>query len=117
MTTWTGRVRFRPSDEGGRKSGPPPGPTYMATAVPDLGSEAEALPGWPAAGPQFSVVLELFGELQEGEWTAASVRALVDGVPGSEALCAGAELVVLEGPQEVARMLIDSADDTSKPAQ
>lgn len=107
MTTWTGLVRFRSAAEGGRQSGPPPGPTYMATAVPDLGGEAEVLPGWPATGPQFSVVLELRGSPNEDGWAEASIRALVEGAPGSEALCAGAELVVLEGPQEVARMLID----------
>jgi len=107
MTAWTGLVRFRSAAEGGRQSGPPPGPTYMATAVPYLGGEDEVLPGWPATGPQFSVVLELLGDPNEDGWAEASIRALVDGAPGAEALCSGAELVVLEGPQEVARMLIN----------
>ena len=82
MTAWTGLVRFRSAAEGGRQSGPPPGPTYMATAVPDLGGEAEVLPGWPATGPQFSVVLELLGSSNEDGWAAASIRALVEGAPG-----------------------------------
>ena len=107
MTTWTGTVRFRPAADGGRQSGPPPGPTYMATAVPALGGDAEVLPGWPATGPQFSVVLEFLGTPAEDGWTEVSIRELVEGAAGSEALCAGAELVVLEGPREVARVLIE----------
>lgn len=107
MTTWTGLGRFRSAAEGGRQSGPPRGPTYMATAVPDLGGETELLPGWPATGPQFSILVEFLGSPDENGWVRASVKALVEGAPGSEALCAGAELVVLEGPQEVARILID----------
>lgn len=107
MATWRGTVRFLTPEEGGRRSGVPPGPTYMATAVPVLGGEEEVLPGWPATGPQFSVVLELLGNPGADGWTAASIRELVEGAPGSEALSAGAELVVLEGPQEVARIFID----------
>jgi hypothetical protein len=84
----------------------------MATAVPAVGGDAEVLPGWPATGPQFSVVLEFLGTPTEYGWTEVSIRELVEGAPGSEALCAGAELVVLEGPQEVARVLIEP-DETS----
>lgn len=113
MATWPGKVRFLTAEEGGRRSGAPPGPTYMATAVPALGGEEEVLPGWPATGPQFSVVLELLESPGADGWTAASIRELVEGAPGSEALCAGAELVVLEGPQEVARMFIDSDEASS----
>lgn len=107
MTTWTGLLRFRSAAEGGRRSGPPPGPTYTTTAVPYLGGEAEVLPGWPATGPQFSIVLELLSRPDENGWMKASVRALVEDAPGSEALYPGAQLVVLEGPKEVGRMLID----------
>lgn len=108
MVTWTGTVRFLTVEEGGRRSGPPPGPTYMATAVPVFGGEEEVLPGWPATGLHFSVVLELLGSPDADGWSEASIRELVEGAPGSESLRAGAELSVLEGAQEVARMLIDS---------
>lgn len=113
MTTYTGSVCFRSPEDGGRRSGPPPGPTYMATAVAALGGEAEVLPGWPATGPQFSVVLEFRGAPGEGSWSAATVRPLIDVAPGSDALVPGAEIVILEGPREVARMLVDPDEMSS----
>ncbi|GAB2721769.1 hypothetical protein GCM10027038_20410 [Arthrobacter bambusae] len=72
------------------------------------------LPGWPATGPQFSIVLELLGHPDENGWMKASVRALVEDAPGSEALYPGAQLVVLEGPREVARMLINLDEGSSE---
>ena len=107
MTTHTAQVYFRERQHGGKLSGPPSGPVYAATAVAVMGNDAEVLPGWPASAPQFSVVLEFDTPPLEAVWSPARVRPLVDGAPGTEALVPGAELLVMEGPRDVARLVLD----------
>ncbi len=101
------RVCFKLREEGGKLSGPPTGATYAATAVPVLGGDAEVMPGWPGTAPQVSIVLEFDTPPTEGDWSSTRVRALVDGAPGSEALEPGSELLVMEGPRDVARLVLD----------
>ena len=106
MTKFTGVIRFLTANQGGRVGGPPSGPRYAATGVRALGDDEERPPGWPWTGGQFSIVVE-FGRDGAPHWTTATIRALIPGAPGSEVLEPGAEIVVLEGPREVARFLID----------
>jgi hypothetical protein len=107
MSTYPAHVCLRRRDDGGKLSGPPSGPVYAATAVAVLGGDADVLPGWPATAPQFSIVLEFDAAPIEGDWSPTRVRALVEGAPGSEALEPGAELLVMEGPRDVARLVLD----------
>jgi hypothetical protein len=53
-----GLVVWRTHDEGGRRSGPPTAPVYMATAVFVKGCEEEVQPGWPASADQLSILLQ-----------------------------------------------------------
>ncbi len=40
-------------------------------------------------------------------WKNATIAPLVPEAPGSEVLQPGVEIIILEGPREVARFLID----------
>lgn len=113
MSTHPAHICFRGRDDGGKLSGPPSGAVYAATAVAVLGGDADVLPGWPATAPQFSIVLEFDAAPTEGNWSPAHVRPLVEGAPGSEALQPGAELLVMEGPRDVARLILDQDADVT----
>ncbi|MBC9723670.1 hypothetical protein [Streptomyces sp. TRM68367] len=92
-------VRWRTPDEGGRHSGPPTAPVYMATAVFVQGDDSEVQPGWPASADQLSILLQKTGQLDERRW-----RYLVGFLAPELArphLKPGAELLVLEGPRVV----------------
>lgn len=110
ITDYPAHVFFRHRSDGGKLSGPPTGPTYAATAVAVLGGDAEIMPGWPASAPQFSVVFEFDLPPTEAEWSPTRIRPLVEGAPGTEALTPGAELLVMEGPRDVARLVLDDSD-------
>lgn len=108
MTVFSGAVRFRAAELGGRTSGPPIGRRYVATAVRALDGGEQQPSNWPWSGGQFSVVIEMeSSRVTATEWTPATIFALVPDSPGSEVLNPGAEIVILEGPREVARFLID----------
>ncbi|MGC5401052.1 hypothetical protein ACPXCP_35585 [Streptomyces sp. DT20] len=93
-------VHWRTAEQGGRLSGPPTVPVYMATAVFVLGDDSEVQPGWPASAEQLSILLQKTGERDDGRW-----ECLVGFLVPELALPhvhAGAELIVLEGPRAVA---------------
>lgn len=93
-------VRWYPADQGGRGSGPPTAPVYMATAVFALGDDSEVQPGWPASADQLSILLQKTGEREDGQWTC-----LVDFLVPQLARAyvrPSATLLVLEGPHTVA---------------
>lgn len=86
--------------EGGRRT-PPRGPSYAATAVFILGGDAELIPGWPAKGEHFSVLLD-FDENSatsdnetKVEFTSWSLVA--------DYLRPGVTFLVMEGPRPVAQ--------------
>lgn len=87
------RLRWIAPSEGGRE--PPPVPHYAATAVFELGGDSELIPGWPASGDHYSVLLDF----EEGGATKAEFLA-IDQV--SEFLVEGALFVVMEGARAVA---------------
>lgn len=93
-------VRWHQADEGGRRSGPPTAPVYMATAVFALGSDSEVQPGWPASADQLSILLQKTGEREDGQWTCV-VGFLVPEL-ALPRLQPGVTLLVLEGPRHVA---------------
>ncbi|NED11344.1 hypothetical protein [Streptomyces sp. SID9124] len=90
--------------EGGRQSGPPTAPVYMATAVFVQGSEEEVRPGWSASADQLSILLQETERLDEGH-RRCLVGFLVPELAAPH-MRPGAELVVLEGPRTVARLRI-----------
>ncbi|MFF3264262.1 hypothetical protein ACFYWO_34460 [Streptomyces sp. NPDC002932] len=93
-------VHWRTAEQGGRLSGPPSAPVYMATAVFVLGDDSEVQPGWPASAEQLSILLQKTGELDDGRWEYL-VGFLVPELARPH-VHAGAELIVLEGPRTVA---------------
>lgn len=101
-------LRWRPPFEGGRVSGPPAGPRYVATAVFVLGADAELTPGWPATGEHFSIVLELLGNHDGQELAQARFLAphLADAY-----VSLGAELLLMEGPHTVGEARIIDLDE------
>ena len=101
-----GMVLWRTPDEGGRRSGPPTAPVYMATAVFVQGGEEEVQPGWPASADKLSILL------QETERLGDDRRRCLIGFLVSELalphMRPGAELLVLEGPRTVAHVKIET---------
>lgn len=88
------RLQWIPPSEGGRE--PPPVPQYAATAVFELGGEAEVVPDWPASGEHYSVLLDF-----EADDRAKAEFLAIDQV--SELLVEGAAFLVMEGARAVAR--------------
>jgi hypothetical protein len=93
-------VHWRTAEQGGRLSGPPTVPVYMATAVFVLGDDSEVQSGWPASADQLSILLQKTGELDDGRWECL-VGFLVPEL-ARPYVREGAELIVLEGPRTVA---------------
>jgi len=97
---------WRTHAEGGRRSGPPTAPVYMATAVFVQGREKEIQPGWPASADQLSILLQETERLDDDHR-----RCLVGFLVPELALPhlrPGAELLVLEGPRTVAQVRIET---------
>ena len=92
-------VRWLTTDEGGRQSGPPTAPVYMATAV-FQGGDSEAQPGRPTAADRLSILLQKVG--QEDELRQRCLVGFLVPDLARPHLRPGAELLVLEGPRVVA---------------
>lgn len=99
-----GVVRWLTAEEGGRNSGPPTAPVYMATSVFVLGGDADLQPGWPASATQLSILLEQVELLEDGR-SRCLVGFLVPDLARPN-LHAGTEILVLEGPKTVASVQI-----------
>lgn len=98
-------VRWLSESEGGRDM-PPVGPSYAATAVFILGGDAELIPGWPAKGEHFSVLLD-FGD----NGAASADETKVEFMSWSlvaDYLHPGATFLVMEGPRPVAQAQVTS---------
>ncbi len=99
-------VLWRSAADGGRRSGPPTAPVYMATAVFVRGDDREVHPGWPASADQLSILLQKTEALDEHRW-----RCLVGFLAPELArphLRPGAQLLVLEGPRVVGSVRVDT---------
>lgn len=116
LALFGGTVRFLAHTEGGRSSGPPSGPTYAATAAIHPGHRRSVRVNPALTGPHFSVVLEFVHAPVVGEWSQVTVRPLVEGAPGSEALAAGACLAILEGRREVALLDVEFEIEPGEPS-
>lgn len=97
-------VSWLSAEQGGRRSGPPTAPVYMATAVFPLGGERETQPGWPATADKLSVLLQAVPGAAEGAGLY-KVDFLVRDL-ARPFLHPGAEMVVTEGPKVVASAVI-----------
>lgn len=105
-------VRWLSESEGGRHS-KPPGPSYASTAVFVLGGDTELIPGWPAEGEHFSVLLD-FGE----EGAASNDETKVEFMSWSlvaDYLHPGATFLVMEGPRAVAEAHVTATFDDQQP--
>jgi hypothetical protein len=99
-------IRWRSPSEGGRRSGPPPGPEYAATAVFMYGDDTETQPNWPASGEHFSVRMEYASPLKGSEVTAVVDFLAPDLVQGQ--LREGARFLIMEGPRAVGEATVIS---------
>ncbi len=96
----TALVRWRLAADGGRTSGPPPGPQYAASAVFVLGDDHEVTPDWPAGAEHFSVGMNLGAAESDGrQWAEIDflARDLV-----ADYVRPGIGFLVMEGPRPVA---------------
>lgn len=89
-----------PARNGGRMSGPPTAPVYAATAAFRHGDDKSVYPGWPAAAPQVSILLQRISQ-QPHETEDHKVDFLFPELVASD-VRPGAQFVVLEGPKVVA---------------
>lgn len=86
----SGIVRWRDASEGGRRSGPAPGPEYFATAVFVSAGNSES------SGEHFSIAITLGDQQPDGE-VPARFRFFAPELLGPQ-LVAGAMFYVMEGP-------------------
>lgn len=86
--------------EGGRRSGPPIAPVYVATCVFPLGGEAEVHPGWPGTAEQLSILVQQV-EIEPDGRHLCKLDFLARDL-ARPFLMPDAELLILEGPKVVA---------------
>ncbi len=84
---------------------PAPGSTMGATAVFVLGNDAEVIPGWPAMGKHFSVLLT-FTDALTGTGEAEAKVDFLDREAVANHLREGATLLIMAGPQPIAEAQI-----------
>lgn len=102
MTDLAGEIIFHPPTAGGRRSGPPTAEDYFPTATVLA----------PATGRgTFSIRVHLAHPPSATQWTPCTVGVLVPGAPGSEAMIAGAQLLVYDGSHVVGQLRIRGAAD------
>jgi len=80
---------------------PPPGATIGATAVFSLGDDAQVIPGWPASGEHFSVLLEFL----DTPANAGDINAKVDFLDRDaviDKIREGTTFIVMAGPKPIA---------------
>jgi hypothetical protein len=97
-------VRWLPSSQGGRSSGPPTAPVYAATCIFPLGDDREVHPDWPRGAEQFSILLEEVEKLPDGD-RVCKVGFLAPDL-AEPFVYPGAEVLVMEGPKIVANAVI-----------
>ena len=106
MTELAGEIIFHPRRAGGRRAGPPTGERYFPTAT--------VLAAEMTRHDAFSIRVQLARVPSATRWTPCAVSVLIPGAPGSEAVIAGAQLLVYEGPHVVGQLrLLGSTDETN----
>ena len=86
---------------------PSPGSTIAATAVFVLGDDAEVMPGWPATGQHFSILLTFTDSLSGKDEFEAKVDFL-NREAVADYLQQNASFLVMAGPQPIAEGRITS---------
>jgi hypothetical protein len=79
---------------------PSPGSTMGATAVFVLGDDGEVIPGWPATGQHFSVLLTFTDSPSTGDGAEAKVDFL-DREAVADYLHKNASFLVMAGPKPI----------------
>lgn len=100
----TGTVQWLTAEQGGRRSGPPTVPVYIANCTFPLGGEADLVPGWPATAEKFTLLLQKNTENHDGSWECWFGFIAPDLV--SEYLVVGADMLIMEGPKVVGHATI-----------
>lgn len=94
-------VVWRTAEEGGRRSGPPTVPVYLASSVFVLGNDSEVQPGWPwTADPMLSIWIERIALDDDGSWLCKvdyPVREIA-----TPYVIPGTKFLIMEGPTVVA---------------
>ena len=80
---------------------PAPGSTMGATAVFVLGNDAEVMPGWPATGQHFSIVLTLTELVGDGDEAEAKIDFL-NRESVTDYVRPNASFLVMAGPRPIA---------------
>lgn len=96
-TAW---LRWLTPEQGGRRTGPPAGPVYLATCVREADAMRADARTVTAAEELLSIVIERVGQAGADEWTCR-IDFLARRLAGP--VLAGRSLVVTEGPRVVAR--------------
>jgi hypothetical protein len=85
---------------------PGPGATIGATAVFVLGSDAEVLPGWPATGQHFSVLLAFTDSPSTATDEAEAKVDFLNREAVADYLGENAVFLVMAGPKPIAQARI-----------
>lgn len=93
-------VRWRSAEQGGRRSGPPNAPVYMATSGLAAAGGGAGCPNWSASVDMLSILLQKTAELADGRWRCL-VGFLVPELARPH-LARDTEILVLEGAKVVA---------------
>src|SRR5882757_10052285 len=80
---------------------PVPGSTMGATAVFVLGNDAEVMPGWPATGQHFSILLT-FTDSSSATREAEAKIDFIDREGVADYLRENASFLVMAGPRPIA---------------
>jgi hypothetical protein len=99
-------VSWLTAEEGGRRSGPPTAPVYMATCVFVEDGDDELLPGWPASADQISILLQQTHNL--GPLRGRYLAGFLVPELATDHLRPGARVLVMEGPKVVGRAQVDT---------
>jgi hypothetical protein len=100
-----GEIRFRPAADGGRKTGAPPGPSYLATVLSDPRQAGEDLPTriMDAEG-HLSAEFGFGRELSDG-WRATDIGFIAPELIKDD-LVPGSRWLIMEGPRVVGELKV-----------
>jgi hypothetical protein len=98
-------VDWLSAGDGGRLSGPPTAPVYMATSVFVHGDDASVQPGWPISADKLSIMLQKIEDVTT--WRSRCLVGFLVPDLARAHMRVGTQILVLEGPKVVARARVD----------
>jgi hypothetical protein len=99
-------VSWLTAEEGGRRSGPPTAPVYMATCVFVQDGDDDLPPDRPASADQISILLQQTENL--GPTGGRYLAGFLVPELANDHLRPGAMLLIMEGPRTVGRAQVDT---------